>query len=336
VAALTAALPTLQGVLRTIAAMCVANVAREESSAALVRALREGLRAVNADPSEQAFYAACPFGEGFAGDIGHVVGRLGHERAKALLWTLSQSLAGEVELLPAMGLTNGMLRAGMAEPYAGAPLGDRARAALAALFGSDGVWRVVNNTYSFTAYGLPTTRQKLGELLALQEGDAARGRTALDAAIALCQDGRLEEALPLLHEATRLWPQEAIGWANLTWALNRLERKDEAAAVGERACALFEYVPLFREHTSALSNAKRHPQCIAAATRGLEEAPDDVYLLYSRACSFALLGQGNEALADLTRTIAADPNTRADIAADEDFASLRAQPKFQSLIQSAP
>jgi tetratricopeptide (TPR) repeat protein len=243
-------------------------------------------------------------------------------------------LSAKVEIVASMGIVSGTLRAGFAVPHRdGTPFTDGERAALTALLANEEVWMVTNNHSSFKAYGLPCARDVIAKLIGSSPGDAARGEAAFDQAFALGQQGRVGEALPLFEEAVRFRPQHFAAWLNLGWALGKLERYEEAAAIATRGLAVFEEsTQLSSELAGALIALKRYPECDAAAAHGLRYAPDDGYLLYTRACANALMGKVREALDGVSRTIEADPQAREEIAQDSDFDSLRSLPEFQALL----
>jgi len=72
----------------------------------------------------------------------------------------------------------------------------------------------------------------------------------------------------------------------------------------------------------------------AAARRtmeqGLQEHPDNPGLLYNLACAEALDGDGEDALDRLRRAVELEPELARDAQQDEDFASIRSDPRFPS------
>jgi len=66
--------------------------------------------------------------------------------------------------------------------------------------------------------------------------------------------------------------------------------------------------------------------------RGLEQYPDNAFILYNLACVQALSGQPDDALATLERSVGAWPAYKELAREDEDFASVREDPRFQELI----
>jgi len=332
--ALTALLPKLQASARLVALMCLANLKRQSSGTQLVKELREGLRDVNEHRDErEAFYAHIPWGEGFAGDLGHVIARLGHEHARSFLDELAIALAKTVDGVATMGLTQAVLRAGFAAPYGHGSLTDRERVSLSALFETDLVWRVINNQYPFTAYGLPTSRGAVGELLGLTDADRARSRSLYEQALARCQSGDAEAALPLLRDCLRLCPHRSAVWANLAWALDSASHFDEAVVAAERGALIFPAnVALWRVQVHPLFKLSRFADCIATATQGLALDPRDTYLLYMRACARVRVGLLDAAVTDVSEVVRLDPAQRSDIAEDTDFSLLRSRPEFQALL----
>jgi mannose-6-phosphate isomerase-like protein (cupin superfamily) len=67
---------------------------------------------------------------------------------------------------------------------------------------------------------------------------------------------------------------------------------------------------------------------LALLDEGLERYPEHGSMLYAKACALAVAGERDEALGFLSRAIARDERARAWAAGDEDFASLRDDPRF--------
>ena len=91
---------------------------------------------------------------------------------------------------------------------------------------------------------------------------------------------------------------------------------------GHALYALERYDEALRELTAAAPEA-------AALKRPKEQA----HSLYNAACCLALLKKGDDALATLKQSLALDPSKKKDASEDEDFASIRTRPEFQSLVK---
>jgi tetratricopeptide (TPR) repeat protein len=70
---------------------------------------------------------------------------------------------------------------------------------------------------------------------------------------------------------------------------------------------------------------------IEIVSEGLEQWPDHRDLHYQLACYHALAGENDRALAHLERAAAADESVREWAAADEDFSTIRSEPRFGAL-----
>jgi tetratricopeptide (TPR) repeat protein len=326
-------LPKLSRVCATVAAMGLVRVDAIHSGERALEALKAGLAGARKSPDDERFYAACRFGEGLAGDIGHTIGNLPHELARPFLPLLCRALRGKVELLATLGLTTGTLRAGFSAPHAGGPLGDANRVALAALLENDDVWTVANNRSLFRRYGLPEVRQSLGELAGLSPGDGARGIELIGTGVALARAGKLAEAQADFERALACFPQDSTTWANVAWCARSLGQNERAVEVPQRGSALFpDSTQLWSELIAGLFALGCYPEAEAAATAAILHDPGNAYLPYLRACARVHRGNFDAAVADIARTIELDAKLRAEIAVDEDLVAVRGRADFQRLI----
>jgi len=134
-----------------------------------------------------------------------------------------------------------------------------------------------------------------GELATGAE-DWARARTAYARALEL-------------DATTDPFPDDGIAWAS----------RD---GLGMAFWGLKKYDDAIRELTLA-----------AKVAADLERPKDQAHCLYNIACSQALAGKGDEALASLKESLALDPSQKEHAAQDEDFASIKARPEFQALVK---
>jgi len=77
-----------------------------------------------------------------------------------------------------------------------------------------------------------------------------------------------------------------------------------------------------------LQQAKRWDEAIALYTEALAERPDHPALFYNLACMEAQAGRADDALAHLQRAIELRPEFAESAATDEDFASVKDDPRF--------
>ena len=108
-------------------------------------------------------------------------------------------------------------------------------------------------------------------------------------ATCLAMIGRREEALQILERLTAEHPEFAEGWYSLGLAQLKLGRLRAA---------------------------------VTTLGRAIDRSPDHGNAHYARACTHALAGDAAPALADVARAVAIDPDLRAAIRDDADFASI--------------
>jgi hypothetical protein len=77
---------------------------------------------------------------------------------------------------------------------------------------------------------------------------------------------------------------------------------------------------------------KDYATALAVAEAALEPYPGNGLALYNVACMAALLGRPDDALDHLGPALEAAPNLRENAKTDEDFASLRGDPRFEELL----
>jgi len=336
VAALTALHSTLTGWDAVMAAFGLVSLQPHQAPQPVVETLLQGLAWALDKADGVAFYTGCPFGDDLAGDIGHLVGRLHHQQAKALLEPLLRRLAEPLSLLATLGVTRGILRAALADKHTGAPLKDRERVGLAALFYCADIWKVTNNSWTFSSYQLPSSRGAMGQLLGLEPSDDEKGRATYDAAAECTNAQGLAKALPLFEEVLRLRPQQAASWANAAAALRANERMVEALELYQRGMDVFtNFQPLHSEHLLTLLELGRYEEAVAAASAWLARH-DDAQVLFNRACALAKLQQNEAAVADLARCVALDSSYFQDLAQDPDLHTLRSRSDFQDMLSTRP
>jgi hypothetical protein len=112
-----------------------------------------------------------------------------------------------------------------------------------------------------------------------------------------------------LDATTDPFPDDGVAWAS----------RD---GLGTAFWGLKKYDDAIRELTLA-----------AKVAADLKRPQDQAHCLYNLACSQALAGKVDEALATLKQSLALDPSEKQHAASDDDFASLRARPEFQALVK---
>jgi hypothetical protein len=78
--------------------------------------------------------------------------------------------------------------------------------------------------------------------------------------------------------------------------------------------------------------AGRPEEAKRLVTEALDHYEDKGVLLYNLACAEALLGESDEALAHLSEAMASEPSAAAWAREDEDFASIRDDPRFSVIV----
>jgi tetratricopeptide (TPR) repeat protein len=80
------------------------------------------------------------------------------------------------------------------------------------------------------------------------------------------------------------------------------------------------------------SNQQDYEGALAACHVALEKFPGNALILYNVACMQSMLGRGDEALATLGTAIDKWPRFKENAQGDDDFASLREDPRFLELV----
>jgi len=80
-------------------------------------------------------------------------------------------------------------------------------------------------------------------------------------------------------------------------------------------------------------DAIRELTVAAKGAADLKRPKDQAHCLYNLACSQALAGKGDDALASLKQSLALDPSQKEHASKDDDFGSIRARPEFQQLVK---
>ncbi len=79
-------------------------------------------------------------------------------------------------------------------------------------------------------------------------------------------------------------------------------------------------------------NRQDYEGALAACHVALEKFPGNALILYNVACMKSMLGRGDEALETLRVAVDAWPRFKENAQADDDFASLREDPRFVELV----
>jgi tetratricopeptide (TPR) repeat protein len=144
------------------------------------------------------------------------------------------------------------------------------------------------------------------EILELKpkHGDALRwlGELAL-------QTGRLREGVDLLKKALAVNAKQPAVHSNLAYALNALQRHDEALACAERALVMQpKFADALNNRGNALAALNRPLDALASYERALSLAPELAAAWSNRACVLRDLGRYADALDSCDQALALQPN----------------------------
>jgi tetratricopeptide (TPR) repeat protein len=196
-------------------------------------------------------------------------------------------------------------------------------------FGEQAVWRPIRHHFGIEAFGINAyTGDRVGERVIeehTEEGSGAGAHQELYvvlSGVARFTVGEDEFDVPagtFVFLPEPMLRRGAVAAAPETTVLAVGGRAGEPYAV-----SAWEY--------AFLGLAKRGPEGLESLEDGIEHYPDRASLRYNLARLHALEGRREEALEALTQATQLDPQIREWAVGDEDFASLRGDPEFESLI----
>ena len=158
------------------------------------------------------------------------------------------------------------------------------------------------------------------------------------------QHGRFEAAVAHYETAVRLRPDDYQALCLLETALLKSGRVEEHAAIARRAMAAIEArlaqdprdsraLQLGTVQAARLGNTARSREI---AARAIEYWPEGFSTWYNVACAYAVIGDVEPALDALGKALRRGSGNREWIAHDPDFDNLRADPRFQQLLDATP
>ena len=158
------------------------------------------------------------------------------------------------------------------------------------------------------------------------------------------QHGRFEAAVAHFETAVRLRPDDYQALCLLESALLKTGRAVEHAAVAKRAMAAIEArLALDPREARALQLGTVQAARIGNAQRSREIAeqvirywPEGFSTWYNVACAYAVIGDVDAAFDALAKALRRGSGNRGWIANDPDFDNLRADPRFQQLLDATP
>jgi serine/threonine protein kinase/tetratricopeptide (TPR) repeat protein len=154
--------------------------------------------------------------------------------------------------------------------------------------------------------------------------------------------GKLAEAARLFEQACRLRPDDYQAATHLIAIYTGLGRPADADAACRRAAETVQkHLELHPDDARAVYLGAVVWCRLGEPARGLEWAgralamdPEEPLTLYNVACVYALLGETDRALGCLENAVKRGFSHRAWIENDSDLESLRAQPRYQALLQA--
>jgi Flp pilus assembly protein TadD len=149
----------------------------------------------------------------------------------------------------------------------------------------------------------------------------------------LYQD-RYEEAVIHLRRTTFLNPSHADSWKFLGMALIRLNRHAEAIPPLRTAVGMAPDDPQARlELGTALARGKQWEEAAVQLQAATQLNPQSTSAWYNLACALASLGNTEQALSALRKSIEHGFYDIAALRLDPDLENLRTQPEFQKLLE---
>jgi TolB-like protein/tetratricopeptide (TPR) repeat protein/tRNA A-37 threonylcarbamoyl transferase component Bud32 len=155
------------------------------------------------------------------------------------------------------------------------------------------------------------------------------------------QEGKLEEAVQHYKDAARVRPEDYQALLLTQGPLTRLGRGAEAEAILRQGLRVAEkHLELNPDDARALYLGAGALVRLGERDRGLEWTkracaidPEDPGVLYNVACSYAQLGQANEAISCLEKAVQNGFGHREWLENDSDLDSLRSDPRFQTVLK---
>jgi len=159
----------------------------------------------------------------------------------------------------------------------------------------------------------------------------------------LLQQGRNEEAAAEFQQASRIRPEDYQAPCFHSQALKALGRDAESAAMAQGAIALLvRHLDLNPDDPRALSlggslmaqseDPGQRAQAMGIANRALASDPEDSAMLYNIACLYAKLGETEQALACLEKSVRFGFGLKEWLVHDPDLSALRNEPRFEKLL----
>jgi tetratricopeptide (TPR) repeat protein len=146
------------------------------------------------------------------------------------------------------------------------------------------------------------------------------------------ENNHLDAAIKNAEKLTTLQPNDGLNWLLKGQTLEALGRIDEALPAYEKATSLSpDNADAWQNRAGLLAKTKKYDEAISLYTRAIDLAPGQPVLVYNRGCAYCLKGDKGNALADLGKAIAMNPQFRTYAPKDEDFKSLWEDEDFKKI-----
>lgn len=147
--------------------------------------------------------------------------------------------------------------------------------------------------------------------------------------------GQNEEALTDFNRLIKLQPDTAVNYIGKGQVLYAMERYQESFDSFEKATTLNpSRADVWNMKAGSLAKLNRLDDAITSVTKSIGLRPGDPTGIYNRACFYCLKGDKTNALADLEKAIAMNPQFREHAVKDEDFKALWEDPLFIKLTKT--
>ncbi len=144
---------------------------------------------------------------------------------------------------------------------------------------------------------------------------------------------KYEVALSAFEKAIELKPVFAQAWCNKGVVLSELGNNEEALKAHEKAIELNpNYANAWDNKGIVLSKLKRYGDALKAHEKAIVIKPDFVNAWFNKACVYSLMGDKQNSLISLSKTIKLDSTRKEDAKSDEDFKTLWTDPDFIKLV----
>jgi hypothetical protein len=201
-------------------------------------------------------------------------------------------------------------------------------------FGSSGVWRPIRHHFGIEGFGINAyTAAEAGQRVIEEHTELSEsGAGGRHQELYIVLTGRATFTLDGEERDAPAGTLVFIGEPDVRRGAVAVEADTTVLAIGARPGVAFTVSPW---EWSFRALAVGGAEGLRILDEGAQRFPDNVSLVYDRACLHALDGDRDKALASLAEAIELDERAREWARDDQDFASLRDAPEFERLTASA-